>query len=160
MTTLTHKIRWVQRFYQVAATVATWSKDPDVKVGALILSPDGRQVSWGFNGFPSGIEDTEERLADKEQKNKLMLHAEVNALANCPFPTQGCTLIVTRACCRNCALQIIAAGITTVMTPPSPAESSWSVRCDEAIALFQEAGVEWFDLHDLDQYPRFWEDPS
>ena len=43
---------WNQRFIELAEHVATWSKDPSTKVGAVIVDFDKRIISIGFNGYP------------------------------------------------------------------------------------------------------------
>ena len=62
--------KWKKRFIQLSKEISTWSKDPSTKVGALIISEDRNIVSTGYNGFPRGIEDTEERLNNRELKYK------------------------------------------------------------------------------------------
>lgn len=58
--------RWDRHFLRLAAEHARMSKDPSTKVGAVIVGPDREIRSAGFNGFPRGIEDTDERLHDRE----------------------------------------------------------------------------------------------
>ena len=74
--------KWKKRFIQLSKEISTWSKDPSTKVGALIISEDRNIVSTGYNGFPRGIEDTEERLNNRELKYKFILHAEMNCIMN------------------------------------------------------------------------------
>jgi deoxycytidylate deaminase len=50
-------VTWDARFMALAEHVAGWSKDPSTKVGAVIVSPDRRQLTTGYNGFPQGIAD-------------------------------------------------------------------------------------------------------
>ena len=49
---------WNQRYLQMAHGVASWSKDPSTKVGAVIIGAKGQVLSTGYNGFPRGIADT------------------------------------------------------------------------------------------------------
>lgn len=106
---------WQKRGIALAREAATWSKDPKCQVGACVAPFSFRQFSLGFNGFPAGIEDTPERLGDKELKNQLMRHAEANALTNAPFNTEGCALFVTRSPCVRCVIDhIIPSGIQVV----------------------------------------------
>ena len=75
--------KWDKRFLRIAKNeIASWSKDPNEQVGCVIVSPDRRQFSPGYNGFPTWIKDSEERLKDKELKNALSVHAELNAILN------------------------------------------------------------------------------
>jgi dCMP deaminase len=56
------------------------SKDPNTKVGAVLVGPGGHGLCHGYNGFPRRVADTQERLANRELKNRLMVHAEMNAI--------------------------------------------------------------------------------
>src|SRR5271169_4441773 len=109
--------KWVARWFALAEHVATWSKDPCTKVGAVIVGRSRRQVALGYNGFPEGIADTEERLHDKETKLRLTLHAERNALDNAAFNLRGATLICTMFPCLECAKSIVGKGIERVVAP-------------------------------------------
>ena len=64
--------KWDNRFYDLAAYIADWSKDPSTKVGAVIVDPKNKRiVSTGFNGFPFGVEDTAERLENRDVKYEM-----------------------------------------------------------------------------------------
>ena len=45
----------------MAREVAQWSKDPNTKVGAVAVGSKGQILSQGFNGFPRGILDSDDR---------------------------------------------------------------------------------------------------
>ena len=65
-----HLSKWDLRWIRQAEEVKTWSKDPSTKVGCIFVR-NNRLVSSGYNGFPSGILDSEIRLNDREFKNKI-----------------------------------------------------------------------------------------
>lgn len=131
---------WDERFLGLAEHVAAWSKDPSTKVGAVIADPMHRVVSLGFNGFPVGIED-DERLHDREEKYKLIVHGEINAILFAGRPVVGCTLYTVpfMPCCR-CAGQVIQAGITRVVAPRVYNER-WENDFAVTERMFREAGV-------------------
>ena len=52
MTTPFDRDKWDRRFLKIAREGATWSKDPSTQVGAVIVDPDQRVVSLGYNGPP------------------------------------------------------------------------------------------------------------
>jgi len=108
--------KWDRRFMELALHVAQWSKDPSTKVGAVIVKPDKRIVSVGYNGFPSGVCDHEERYAERAVKYKFVSHAERNALDNVSQDVKGCTLYSTLQPCPECAKSIIQKGIAEVVT--------------------------------------------
>ena len=71
--------KWDLRYIDLARHISHWSKDPRKQVGAVIT--DKQYVRGiGFNGFPRGIEDSEQILNDKTAKLKLVVHAEANAI--------------------------------------------------------------------------------
>jgi len=127
----------------MAQHVAKLSKDPSTQVGAVIFDDKRRLVSAGYNGFARGVEDKAARLADRETKLKLTLHAEKNAILFATAPLEGCTIVVTHPCCAQCAAQIIQAGIKHVLwpTPTQAFLDRWMEDYALAIAQFKEAGV-------------------
>jgi dCMP deaminase len=56
---------WDERFLEVARLAAGWSKDPRAQVGAVLVDVQKRIASVGYNGFPSGVEDSPDRLNNK-----------------------------------------------------------------------------------------------
>ena len=132
---------WDGRFLEMAALVATWSKDPSTKVGAVITR--GKfVVSLGFNGHPAGIQDSESRLSDRETKYRTIIHAELNAILSARQPLAGCTLyVVPFMPCSACGSVIVQSGITRVVTWESDNER-WVESFEVTRSIFAEAGVE------------------
>ena len=54
--------KWDERYLRLAKEVASWSKDPSTKVGAVAVL-DGSVLAQGYNGFPKYIQDDEEHLS-------------------------------------------------------------------------------------------------
>ena len=73
-------IKWDFRFIELAKHISLWSKDPSTKVGCVVVGEDREIRSTGFNGFPRGIDDDEDRLTNREKKYPLICHAEENAI--------------------------------------------------------------------------------
>ncbi len=152
--------RWDRYFLDLALRSAAMSCDPNTQVGAVIVGPDREVRGTGFNGFPRGIADTPERLNDRDLKLRLMVHAERNAILNCArvgVSTKGCTLyfIATDGSgatwggcpCTACCLEIIQAGITTVVSYPFKAvPSRWRDDIAFASTVLAEAGVEYREV--------------
>lgn len=138
---------WDHRMLKMAAgEINTWSKDPSTKVSATIFR-DKHPVASSYNGFPPGIEDTEERLNNRELKYKLVQHAEANAISVCAklgISTQGTTMAVTHFPCSTCAGMMITAGIKKVIvqSPDEDFLSRWKDSVDLSKEMFKEAGVE------------------
>jgi deoxycytidylate deaminase len=97
-----------------AIAVSQLSKDPKRKVGCIIVSADGKKFSHGYNGFASGMKETPDRWK-KPQKNEYVIHAELNAVVNCPFDTAGATLYCTYQPCNSCIQLILNSGISKVV---------------------------------------------
>ena len=107
--------KWDVRFLELAEHISNWSKDPSTKVGSVIVSPDRRVLSMGYNGFPRGVEDTVDRLIDREIKLRYVSHAERNALDNVDQSLRGCILYCTLQPCSECTKSIIQKGIIKVV---------------------------------------------
>ena len=139
--------KWDKRFLELAKLVGSWSKDPSTQVGAVIVDDDHVVVSLGYNGFPRGVEDSEERLFDREKKYDIIVHAEVNALAFATRPVKGCTLYTWPfEPCSRCAGLIIQSGIKRVVSVVQNDER-WKKNFMIARQLFHESGItlEWLD---------------
>ena len=137
--------KWVERFINLAAHVAGWSKD-STQVGAVIIRPDRSVASVGFNGLPRGVSDDPARLADRDQKLLYTVHAELNAILAAREPLHGCLIVVYPfQPCAQCAAAIIQAGISEVICPEVPDASRWADSFHAARTMFHEAGtvVRW-----------------
>ncbi|MBF0192223.1 MAG: CMP deaminase [Magnetococcales bacterium] len=99
--------KWNERFLQLAYFVSQWSKDPKAKVGSVLLNSRGWPIALGFNGFPKGIEDSLDKLEDGELKNKMVVHAEQNALICAGTKAEnGEIYIIGKPVCPRCAVPI------------------------------------------------------
>ncbi len=130
--------------FGLAEHVALLSKDPSTQVGAAIFDSKRRVVSTGYNGFARGVEDSRERLEERETKYKMTLHAEANAIMFATTSLEGCTLVVTHPCCANCAALVIQSGIKHVVWPRPSREflMRWKDNLVLSVDQFIEAGVE------------------
>lgn len=135
--------RWDQRFLQLARFIAQWSKDPSTKVGCVIVDDMKRVVSTGFNGLASGVEDTIERLENRDIKYKMVVHAERNAIIDAKRNLTGMTAYVWPIMpCSECAAMIIQAGLGKVVAPSTDNQRLIeSCRFDLTEQMFQEAEI-------------------
>lgn len=149
---------WDSRFVELAFLFGSWSKDPERKVGAVIVSKDRRSIASGYNGFPRGIEDRPDRLSEGSSKLILTLHAELNAILNATFPLKGTSLYVTRPPCHECAKAIIQVGIARVVRPAyaNDTASKWYPSWEMADRLLQEAGVDrrFIQVEEISRWER------
>ena len=66
--------KWDVRFIELAKHISLWSKDPSTKVGCVVVGEDREIRSTGFNGFPRGIDDDDERAKRKlKRKSKKII---------------------------------------------------------------------------------------
>ncbi len=134
--------KWDRRFLALAQFVAQWSKDPSTQTGSVIVVPDNRIVSTGYNGFPRKVKDSLKRLKDRDLKYKLIVHAEQNALLFARESVVGCRMYIWPFMpCSRCAGIIIQSGIAEIIAPVSD-NPRW--KDDFKIAqdiLFGEAGI-------------------
>ena len=138
-------MEWDEFFTGLALYVSRKSKDESTKVGAVIVDYKKRIVSVGFNGFPTGVDDSP---GDRDRKLRRTVHAEANALAFAAQSVEGCTMYVTHAPCANCAAIIIQHGVGAVFFP-EPKEGfleRWGDSYREALLMFKEAGVYVMDM--------------
>lgn len=134
-------MEWNNWFLGLAQYIATASKDPSTKVGAVIVDEERRVVSLGYNGLPRGIEDTKERLENRDLKYKIIVHAERNALLFARGSIKGCTIYTYPMMpCAVCASMIIQSGIKKVVAPKSD-NPRWIQDMELSTKLFEEAGV-------------------
>ena len=142
--------KWTQRFLQQARLVASWSKDPSTKVGAII-SDGNRVVSQGFNGYPTGLDDHD--MNDREIKYLKTIHAEENAILFANRDLTGCTIHVTHLPCPNCTAKIIQVGIKHVVAPRPDADylSRWGEKVALSLSMFTEAGVKVEQVDIIDE---------
>jgi dCMP deaminase len=140
------KTDWDGRFLQMADLVATWSKDPSTRVGAVIVRPNKTIASVGFNGFPRGTYDTPHLYEDREVKYSRVVHAEVNAILHATERLDGCTLYSTYPTCDRCAGVVIQAGIRRVVWPYYPPEQMerWESAIQQARRMYSETFTEVF----------------
>ena len=144
--------KWYKRYMDVAEQVSTWSKDPNTKVGAVIVGSKGQILSQGYNGFPRGIKDTPTRLNDRDKKLSLVVHAEMNAIFNASYngvSLDGSVLFVHGLpICSECAKGIIQVGIRRVVIESDKidARPHWAESWKITVQMFREAGVEIFQI--------------
>jgi len=134
--------KWDYRFLTLARVVGSWSKDPRTKVGAVCVNDKNMVYGIGFNGFPAKVTD-DERLNDREVKNRFAIHAEMNCLLNATSLEPGFTLYCTHPPCVRCAPMIIQAGCKRVVHMVSEDSSHEPIhQFNAARDLFVEAGVQ------------------
>lgn len=141
-------ITWSDYFLSIAEAVRQKSKDPNTKVGAVIVGPDHQIISTGFNGFPRGIDETIAARWDVPLKYDFIEHAERNAIYNAArhgISLKGCSMYLSTFAvpCIACSKAVIQSGIVTVVgTAREPTPDHWVDNLKFAELMLREAGVE------------------
>lgn len=132
-------MKWDSRYMDLARHVSLWSKDPRKQVGAIIT--DKQYVRGiGFNGFPRGVEDSEQVLNDKTVKLKLIVHAEVNAIL--AARGIGDTIYIWPCLpCSQCMGLIIQAGLSRIVTSLAMKNTPTNWSRDIIYDLASQTGV-------------------
>ena len=137
------------RYLELAKHIATWSKDPSTGVGAVAIGDKGQVLAQGYNGFPRGVKDSDERYENKQMKYRYVVHAEMNCIYNAGYngaSLDGAHLYVYGLpVCNDCAKGIIQVGIERVISPKNGMDvpDKWKVSCLDTVSMFKEVGIKY-----------------
>jgi dCMP deaminase len=112
------------------------------KVGAIIVK-DNMIISDGYNGTPTGFENSCE--TDEGDTKWYVLHAEANAILKTARSTQGCggaTLYLTLSPCKECSKLVHQAGIVRLVYITQYKDTS-------GIDFLHKAGVELKQIENI-----------
>lgn len=127
-------------FMAMARSCTLASKAVRKKVGCVVVK-NGQVISNGFNGTPSGFDNTCE-VNDVTKPE--VLHAESNALMKLAQSTNsstGSTMYLTCSPCFDCAKLIIQAGVERVVYEES-------YRKLDGLELLKRANIQIDKFHD------------
>jgi dCMP deaminase len=103
----------------------------------------------GYNGFPKGISDTEERWGP-DNKYNYVIHAEENALIKAlmglGIRVRECELYVTLQPCHMCMRLIVQCGIKTVYylnARPDPITAEMAREAGVTVSKFEVEKIDW-----------------
>lgn len=130
--------QWDNTFLNMAVQVSLLSKDPSTKVGSILVTPDNKQISFGYNGFVAGIKETDEMWNDRSLKILHVLHSEENNLLNCNFNTFGCTIYLTHQPCIKCIIKLAQAKIRRIVYINKYEKMGYMDIWNEYAKLFEE----------------------
>lgn len=137
----------------VVKAFAGRSRCSQSQVAAIIVTPDNRHASSGYNGPPKGLNvagpcdkwcprglDPGVRDGKNYGLSCLSVHAEVNALMRCNWKDmQGGTMYGTRTPCHDCVKIIANAGIARVVFPILGIDEGY--KPGASVEFLQECGV-------------------
>lgn len=140
---------WDKKYIRLAREISSWSKDPSKQIGAVAIGEKGQVLAQGYNGFPRGIKDTDERLNHRQTKYKYVVHAEMNCIYNATYngvSLNGSTMyIYGLPVCSECAKGLIQVGIKRVVSTPitDATPKQWVESTKLTKEIFEEAGVKY-----------------
>jgi len=111
-------MNWHEYYINLLDPIAAKSKDPNTKVGCIVVGPDNEIRATGYNSFPRGINDSIPARLERPEKYLWIEHAERNAIYNAArtgAALKDCRLYVSLIPCMDCARGIVQAGITEVI---------------------------------------------
>lgn len=129
-------------YMRMAVELANLSKATRLQVAAFIMR-DGRILSTGYNGTPTGFSNQAEKAG---KTLPIVVHAECNAIcfaAKYGVSTEDTTLVVTHSPCMECAKLILQAGIRRVVFYKA-------YRDLKPLDFLREGGVEVYNIQSLD----------
>ena len=138
--------KWTLRYLKLAKEVAEWSKDPSTKVGAVVVGADGQILSQGYNGFPRGIDDSVQRLDNRDVKYQYTIHAEMNCIYNASLSgvsLKGSKIYVYGLpICHECAKGVIQSGISEIYCAYDiDLRHKWAESWGHSLSMFIELGI-------------------
>ena len=135
-------------FMRMVYLTATKSKDPSSKIGAVIVK-DNRVISTGYNGFPIGVSDSQDRYINRETKQKYVVHAEHNSIltaARFGISTLNAVIYTNGLPCNNCMKSIIQSGINEIVIHslwPEMKHSDWEDLSKISKTMMEESGLKF-----------------
>ena len=138
--------KWDKRFIEVARLVASWSKYPGAKMGAVLVK-NRRILATGYNGIPANIDDATVLEGDRYTRLAYTIHAEINAILNAAkhgAKVEGATIYINADPCVDCCKAMVQSGIKRIVVPQdSDAEFSkrWGGNLQLAQRLLSQASI-------------------
>ena len=114
-------LSWDEYFMLQALAAGLRSKDPNTKVGCVVVDEDNRQISMGYNGFVAGIDESQLPWGNnttvplEHQKYGYVIHAESNALLHATRELKNARIYVGLFPCNECAKLIASKKIKEVV---------------------------------------------
>lgn len=142
---------WSEYFLDMLPGIKRRSKDRSTQVGCIVVDDSNVPLSFGYNGFPRGVNDDINSRHERPLKYSWTAHSEANAVysaARNGVKLLGSRMYVSIWPCDICAQAIIQAGIQVVICDGRgyyDNVESWSERWGEKIEIglemMREAGV-------------------
>ena len=130
-------------FLRMAATLSRLGTCCRLKVGCILLRPDGGIASGGYNGALPGMPHCTPDTCGAGQRCLHTSHAEENALGFCDGPVA--TAYVTDEPCLTCTRSLVRRGVRRVVFL-RPYTSMGEQERLERGAILAHFGIQWVHL--------------
>lgn len=143
-------LSWDEYFMLQALMASFKSKDPSSKVGAVFVDDKKHQITMGYNGFVSGLDESklpwgkDPQYGLEHQKYGYVVHAEANAILHSPRSLEGSTAYVTLFPCHECAKLIASSRVKEIIYLSDKHKDTESNRISKRI--FEMAGIPYRQL--------------
>lgn len=149
-------LNWDETFMNMSLLISMRSKDPNTRVGSVIVK-DNKVLGMGYNGMPFSIGENNDTIYpwDKESddiysnKHGYVVHSEVNAILNSTCSVKGATIYVSLFPCNECAKIIVQSGIKKVVYLDEWDKTKPTVKASRRI--LENAGVELVKLENFNK---------
>ncbi|NOX38811.1 MAG: dCMP deaminase family protein [Calditrichaeota bacterium] len=143
-------LSWDEYFMGIAIFTSLRSKDPNSKVGAVIVNPENHIVGTGYNGFVAGADESLFSWAREGEwlatKYPYVVHAEANAILNSTTSDlRGCRIYTTLFPCNECAKKIAQKKMAEVIYLSDKYRGEDFHQASELI--FKACGIQTRKLH-------------
>ena len=114
-------VNWDEYFMLQAIMASFKSKDPATKVGCVFVDQNNHQITFGYNGFVAGIDESKlpwgklKSAPLEHQKYGYVVHAEANAILHSPGSLSGSKCYVTLFPCHECAKLLASSKVEEVV---------------------------------------------
>lgn len=126
---------WTDYFLGLAKVVSQRSHDIHTKHGCVITDRKNRILGVGYNGFPSGMNDSC-LPTSRPEKYSWMIHAERNALSNCVIRPDDGVAYVTGQSCNDCIMSLWQEGIRKVVMIDAHGTELFDVEAQKRFDFF------------------------
>lgn len=113
----TLKAKKINVYMKMAENISQLSPDQETKVGAIMLSSEGRIIASSLNGFLRGAPD-KTLPRTRPEKYEFIQHAERNMIYNCAYEgirTKDTTIVCTLSPCLECLRATFQSGVKTII---------------------------------------------
>lgn len=139
-------MNWDTYYAKILYDIASKSKDPHSKYGAIIVNRNMHIKATGYNGLPRGVE-INQLNTERPAKYNWWVHAETNALYNAAregIATENCSMYAITVPCLQCMCAIRQSGIKEVIyfnDPPPMDGESWRDTIGQSAELARKVDI-------------------